>query len=48
MEPPGDTVITLGTSVATKRQYSGTRVPVEPQGYAEVALVYQWSHQEIL
>ena len=38
----------LGTSVATRRYFSGTGVPLEPPGDTVEAIGYQWSHQEIL
>ena len=45
--PTGDTVMTLGTSIATRIYLSDSRFPVNPSGDTIVALGYQWRDQEI-
>ena len=45
--PTGDTVIMLGTSIATRIYLSDSRFPIKPSGDTVVALGYQWRHQEI-
>ena len=46
VEPPGDTVVTLGYQTSIRRYVSGTKFAVEHAKDTVVTLVYQWGHQE--